>query len=108
MAYRLCFTTMRKVLTLGAVCCVLALAGCGQSHPAHALKSTPAPTTASTPLPLPTATPSPQITTLSSSGAPVAGRAPEWSQVALPSGFGIQFHLSDIGVAPSDGEIAYA
>jgi hypothetical protein len=99
---------MRRVLTLSVVCCVLALAGCGPAHPANASESTPAATTVATPLPLPTLTPSPQITTLSSAGAPVAGPALAWSQAALPTGFGMQFHVSDIGVAPSDGEIAYA
>jgi len=108
MAYRLCsFTMIRRVFTLSAVCTLIALAGCGPTHSANTSKSTPTPTIA-TPLPLPTATPSPQITTLSSTGGPVAGPRPAWSQVALPSGFGIQFHVSDIGVAPSNGDIAYA
>lgn len=109
MAYRLCsFTTMRRVFRLSAVCTVLALAGCGQTHLTNSLKSTPTPTASQTAMQFPTPTPSPEITTLSSTGGPVAGPRPDWSQAALPTGFGMQFHVSDIGVAPSNGRIAYA
>jgi hypothetical protein len=97
-------------LMVGCALCLsilLWLAGCGSSLRA----SVPTPTATPSPTPtlsLPTPSPTPRIITLTSSGAPVAGPTLAWQKAALPAGFGMLFHDEDIGVAPSDGEIAYA
>ena len=82
----------RRLLTASVVCCLLVLAGCGQSRQGSTPEFTPIPTAQA----LPTSSPLTHIITL------------RWSQAALPPGFGMEFHVSDIGVAPSDGDIAYA
>lgn len=92
----------RRLLTASVVCCLLVLAGCGQSRQGSTPTFTPTPTALALPTPLT------YITTLPSGGTPLPGPTPAWSPAALPSGFGMAFHMSDIGVAPSDGDIAYA
>ncbi|MGO8948746.1 MAG: hypothetical protein ACLQUY_14060 [Ktedonobacterales bacterium] len=98
--------TTHRLLTASVVCCVLVLASCGQGRQVNAPKAMS--TATLTALPLPTPTRSPHITTLPSLGTPITGPTPVWSQAALPPGFGMMFHQSDIAVAPSDGEVAYA
>lgn len=82
---------------------VLLLSACGQvvAKP-HATATTPAPT------PMPTLPPTPTVAVIHSSGQPTWGKTAYWSHANLPAGFGMQFHVSDLQVAPSDGETAYS
>lgn len=80
-----------------------ALAGCGGAPATTMRAATPTATFS-----IPTATPTPHVTTIASTGAPTAGPTPTWTKAALPAGFGLDFHVSDIEPAPSDGSVAYA
>jgi photosystem II stability/assembly factor-like uncharacterized protein len=84
---------------------VLLLSACGQAaaRPNATATLTPLP-----PTPLPTMPPTPTITVIQSSGQPIWGNVASWSHANLPAGFGMQFHVSDLQVAASDGKTAYA
>lgn len=82
---------------------LLSLAACGQAAAKpHATATHPLPT------PFPTQTPMPTVAVIQSSGQPVWGKTASWSHANLPAGFGMQFHVSDLRVAASDGKTAYA
>jgi hypothetical protein len=85
---------------------VLLLSACGQA----AAKPNPTVTLLPTlpPTPLPTPPPTPTIAVIQSSGQPAWGNVASWSHAGLPVGFGMQFHVSDLGVAASDGKTAYS
>lgn len=93
-------------LALAAVCLVVALAGCGQT--VSALRPTPGVTATPTPSATATPLPTPVVTALEASGPPVSGDSVTWMHANLPDGFGMAFHASDLGVAPSDGSVAYS
>ena len=79
---------------------VLLLSACGRA----AATTTPLPT----PTPFPTQSPLPTVAVIQSSGQPTWGNVASWSHANLPAGFGMQFHVSDLQVAASDGRTAYA
>src|SRR5690348_18426128 len=83
---------------------MLLLSACGQAAASHTT-ATPLPPT---PTPFPTQPPVPTVAVIPSSGQPVWGNVAAWSHVNLPAGFGMQFHVSDVRVAASDGRTAYA
>lgn len=91
---------------IGALLLVaMLLSACGQvAAKPRATATLPSPT------PFPTLTPAPTIavTTIQSTGDPVWGKTASWSHANLPAGFGMQFHVSDVQVAASDGKTAYA
>lgn len=94
----------RIVLLLSAM---LLLAACGQTVTASHTSPTPSPSPF-TATPFPTFPPVPTVAVIPSSGQPVWGKTASWSHANLPPGFGMQFHVSDLQVANSDGKIAYA
>jgi hypothetical protein len=95
----------RTVILLCALLLGMLLAACGEvaARPHHS-----APTPAPTPFPTLPLRSVPTVAVLAASGPPIWGRAASWSHTNLPSGFGMQFHVSDLRVAASDGRIAYA
>lgn len=94
-------TLLTSVLLLGSACGRTVAQSPTQSHLAT-------PTLPPFPTPLPTQPPAPTVTVLKSSGDPVWGKTASWARANLPAGFGMQFHVSDVEVAPSNGKIAYA
>ncbi len=60
------------------------------------------------PTPFPTQPPLPTVADIQSSGQPIWGNVATWAHANLPAGFGMQFHVSDLQVAASDGRTAYA
>lgn len=93
------------LMSMGVAVGLVALAGCGGTSNMHqsALAATATPT-----LTIPTTTPGPRVASITGTGAPTAGPTPAWRKAALPSGFGLEFHSSDVEVAASNGNIAYA
>lgn len=93
-------------VALAAMCVAAVLAGCGQSvsalRPTPGVTATPAPSATATPLPTPV------VTRVDVSGPPVSGKSLIWTHATLPDGFGMAFRQSDLGVAPSDGSVAYS
>ncbi|HEX5441719.1 MAG TPA: hypothetical protein VFW76_12595, partial [Ktedonobacterales bacterium] len=84
---------------------MLLLTACGRAAATPAATATPL---SPTPTPFPTQPPVPTVAVIQSSGQPVWGNVASWSHVNLPAGFGMQFHVSDLQVAASDGRTAYA
>lgn len=97
--------TRRWWAGIGTLLSLALLAACGGSSPTTATQ--PPTTTASMPI-TPTTAPAPKITTITGTGVPTSGPTPAWRKIALPSGFGLQFHVSDVEPAPSNGNVAYA
>jgi photosystem II stability/assembly factor-like uncharacterized protein len=83
---------------------VLLLSACGRAAASPVATATPL----STPTPFPTPPPLPTVAVIQSSGQPIWGNVASWSHANLPAGFGMQFHVSDLQVAASDGRTAYA
>ena len=71
-------------------------------------KPTTATTLAPTPTPFPTQAPVPTVAIIHSSGDPIWGNVASWSHANLPAGFGMQFNVSDLQVAESNGKAAYS
>ena len=95
--------TPRCVALLLSMLSLLLLSACGQAA------ARPRPTaTPPLPTPLPTLPPTPTVAVIQSSGQPTWGKTAYWSHTNLPTGFGMQFHVSDLQVAASDGKTAYA
>lgn len=84
----------------------LLLSACGQAAAKPNSTVTLLPTLPTTPLP--TLPPTLTVAIIQSSGQPVWGNVASWSHAGLPAGFGMQFHISDLGVAASDGKTAYS
>jgi photosystem II stability/assembly factor-like uncharacterized protein len=84
---------------------MLLLAACGRAAATPNAAATLLPRT---PTPLPTLPPTPTVTVIQSSGQPIWGNGASWAHANLPVGFGMQFHVSDMQVAASDGRTAYA
>jgi len=82
---------------------LLSLAACGQ-----AVAKPRATATHPLPTPFPTQPPTPTVAVIKASGQPVWGKTASWSHANLPAGFGMQFHVSDVQVAASEGKTAYA
>jgi hypothetical protein len=96
-------TKPRILALMLALLLVLLLAACGQ-----AAAKPQATATAPTPTPFPTQAPVPTVAVIQSSGQPTWGNIAYWSHANLPAGFGMQFHVSDLQVAASDGKTAYS
>lgn len=95
-----------KLCIVALLLAVLLLSACGQQVGAkQQATATPALPTST---PFPTQQPTPAVTVIPSGGQPVWGKTASWSHANLPAGFGLQFHVSDLQVADSDGRIAYA
>lgn len=84
---------------------MLLLSACGRAAATPAATATPL---SPTPTPFPTQPPVPTVAVIQSSGQPVWGNVASWAHTSLPAGFGMQFHVSDLQVAASDGRTAYA
>lgn len=93
----------RIVALMFALLLALLLAACGQAAAKPQATATPP-----TPTPFPTQRPLPTVAVITSSGQPTWGNIAYWSHANLPAGFGMQFHVSDLQVAASDGKTAYA
>src|SRR5690242_9927184 len=99
---------MRPIPRLRCVMLLLAmllLSACGRAAATPSASATPPPPT---PTPFPTQPPVPTVAVIQSSGQPTWGNGALWSHTNLPAGFGMQFHVSDLQVAASDGRTAYA
>ena len=96
----------RRIVALLALSLALLLSACGQAIAKPHATATPA--RAPTATPFPTQPPAPTVAVIQASGQPVWGKTAYWSHASLPAGFGMQFHVSDLQVAPSDGRTAYA
>ncbi len=96
-------TKPRILALMLALLLVLLLAACGQ-----AAAKPQATATAPTPTPFPTQAPVPTVAVIPSGGVPIWGNVAAWSHANLPAGFGMQFKVSDLQVAESDGKTAYA
>lgn len=97
----------RWLVGLGIAASLVGLAGCGNA--ASSVAHTTSTATALPPtLSVPTATVGPHVTTITGTSAPTTGPTPAWRKAALPAGFGLAFHESDIEPAASNGNIAYA
>lgn len=100
------FAAKRRIVAPLVLSLLLLLSACGQANanPHAAATSTLPPP----PTPFPTQPPAPTVAVIQTSGQPVWGKTAAWSHASLPAGFGMQFHVSDLQVAPSDGRTAYA
>ncbi|HEY7339324.1 MAG TPA: hypothetical protein VH591_00465 [Ktedonobacterales bacterium] len=99
---------MRPIPTLRCVTLLLAmllLSACGRAAATPSATATPLPPT---PTPFPTQPPLPTVAVIQSGGPPIWGNVASWAHANLPAGFGMQFHVSDLQVAASDGRTAYA
>ncbi|HEU4782796.1 MAG TPA: hypothetical protein VFS83_05600 [Ktedonobacterales bacterium] len=94
-----------KLRCLALLLSMLLLSACGRAAVTPSATETPLPPT---PTPFPTQPPVPTVAVIQSGGQPVWGNVASWSHANLPTGFGMQFHVSDLRVAASDGRTAYA
>lgn len=93
-----------KLRCLALLLSMLLLSACGRTAATPGATATPLPPT---PTPFPTQPPVPTVAVIQSSGQPVWGNLASWAHANLPAGFGMQFHVSDVQVAASDGRTAY-